>query len=196
MNIERFFLPTISYTCMAEKPPRGTATSLTCQFRAAIVHSFLGWNRFNLASRNFFKFSNRNNKCVFGTWIKNEFCLSVYLSNYISKYKSKSNILYISYIYIYTNLPVNAIVRPPHPRSRYLYLYLSIYLSIYTLFVYLVYLYHQSHIIHKHTHIYIYVYIYICIYIYIHIYDIQFTQEICNHQALSKYACTWGKNKN
>ena len=104
------------------------------------------------------------------------------------------------YIYIYTNLPVNAIVRPPYPRSRYLYLYLylSIYLSmylsiyiyiyiyihiyIYTTYVYLVYLYHQSHIIH--------------IYIYIYIYHIQFTQEICNHQALSIYACSCGKNKN
>ena len=34
-----------------------------------------------------------------------------------------------------------------------------------------------------------------CIYIYIYIYDIQFTQEIYNHQALSKYPWTWGKNK-
>ena len=30
---------------------------------------------------------------------------------------------------------------------------------------------------------------------YIYIYDIQFTQEICSHQAVSKYACTWGKIK-
>ena len=42
----------------------------------------------------------------------------------------------------------------------------------------------------------IYIYIYTYIYIYIYMYDIQFTQEICNHQALPKYACTWGKNKN
>ena len=121
---------------------------------------------------------------------------------YIYIYIYNIYILMHIYIYIYTNLPVNAIVRPPYPRSRYLYLYLylSIYLSmylsiyiyiyiyihiyIYTTYVYLVYLYHQSHIIH------------IYIYIYIYIYHIQFTQEICNHQALSIYACSCGKNKN
>ena len=32
--------------------------------------------------------------------------------------------------------------------------------------------------------------------IYIYIYDIQFTQETYNNQIYSKYACTWGRNKN
>ena len=51
------------------------------------------------------------------------------------------------------------------------------------------------------TYICIYVYIYhICIFRVlvssrVYIYDIQFTQEIYNHQALSKYPWTWGKNK-
>ena len=44
---------------------------------------------------------------------------SVYLSIYLTIYlnTNQNQISYISHIYIYTNLPVNAIVRPPHPQS-------------------------------------------------------------------------------
>ena len=47
--------------------------------------------------------------------------LSIYLCSYLSIYLSIYLFIYLSisiyiYIYIYTNLPVNVIVRLPHPR--------------------------------------------------------------------------------
>ena len=73
----------------------------------------------------------------------------------------------------------------------YIYIYIQyIHIGGYICNIYIlyIYIYHICILVSSipyHTYIYIYIYIY----------DIQFTQETCNNQIYSKYACTWGRNK-
>ena len=109
-----------------------------------------------------------------------------------------------AYIYIYIYIYIYKFTSKCHSQTTLsseqisvsisISIYLSIYVSIYIYIdIYIhIYIYHIciSRILISSIpyHIYIYIYIYI--------YHIQFTQEICNHQALSIYACSCGKNKN
>ena len=73
---------------------------------------------------------------------KSKFKMTEHVSKLI---QNCSVLIYITYIYIYTDLPVNAISDYPILGVD-IYMYIYIYIYIYTIYVYFVYLYHQGYI--------------------------------------------------